>query len=1143
MTATRILACLWLLSSVRCLAAAEPFVQGRPLSYWLLLLNESEYRIPAPEMDSGPLRARMALRELDADSAPSAVPHLLAWFAERPYPDPEEAANRELLRHVLDRAGDAARLARPLLASFQPFDVQRPRRGDVPRLRRQVQEGDDQARYRAAELLLVADPSQAGLVVPFLAERLLDPDWATSTPEQLLARLGKDARAAVPHLAYRLQKEDRVSLATALAALDPDKAVDILKRKPMTLRQRVLRELTEKRSPGAATVAAALLGDTATLLDAAEALAVLEPQRAVAAVAALRAELRSLDPSLRLRSAVVLPLVDPTTTPEAVATLREIIRTEREADREAAVKVVRRLGKETVPVWLDLLDDPRWWYLALETLPRFGNAGQAAAPALKKLLRHEDTARATAAAWALAWIEPAALKEAIPALKKAATDRSVAVREVALLTLGHIGDGDAATLLVERLGQNTRPGELAAAAYALERLGKNAIPALSDALGAKDEQLQGNAARVLANLGPVARAALPALEQLQVKGSQLAQARAAFARARIGSPTEAATAVAALRRLVDKEDRASHEAALGLGRLARERDLARELVDLLKPSAPPVASLALCAAGPRPEIERLLLKRLRPSESVTLFDPYLLRALTAFGPSAWATVPSVVNTCRVEELRPLAEQTLAALGIPFSESLPRLLPMLQNVTLRPYVLALLRDMGKEAKDATTVLVEKKDVEALATFLSDRELVLARIKAQKWELLLDSRTGQADPEQVALVRGGGKELVSDLVALLRKQQGDKEYRLLLHTLSLAGEAAREGLPILRAALGGRQSPETEAILLPAAWRLRSLGIAAQELVPGLRVMVMDRLRKDARIWAAERLAELGKDALAAELELVKVVVRFEDNSAPWAALALIRMGKWDEALLKPLANLLNAKSTVDGQLVAAALAELGPQAGEVREQVFKHLQSVLRDKQTPDGDVVAFVRALVRIDPTKVDAVQKLLRLQARRGSFADTLGQLELGKAEVTILLDHLVAASGRHTQEEQRAVRRRLLALMGPPKQFRLRILEGHGVGTPEQWEMLALWGKREKDAIPTLIRILGEELDDLERGARRADLRRNCRSLADALGTIGFDAKEAVAVLKRMHHLREPELFLAAARALRRVDPKEARQLGIPE
>src|SRR5947207_1248648 len=82
----RLLACACFLLLALPSLAAEPFAQGKPLSYWLLLLRERELNADTRgdwhgSIGPEPSRTSHALRTL-GPSASSAVPVLLAWFRE-----------------------------------------------------------------------------------------------------------------------------------------------------------------------------------------------------------------------------------------------------------------------------------------------------------------------------------------------------------------------------------------------------------------------------------------------------------------------------------------------------------------------------------------------------------------------------------------------------------------------------------------------------------------------------------------------------------------------------------------------------------------------------------------------------------------------------------------------------------------------------------------------------------------------------------------------------------------------------------------------------------------------------------------------------------------------------------------------------
>lgn len=1173
MSVIRLLAWLWLLFAAQAVGAADPLLQGRPLSFWLLLLHENEYRLPYAEGDSGILRARLALGDLDADSAPTAVPHLLAWYAERPHPDPDQLVNRAFLQHVLARAGSAARPALPLLASFQPRSFAegpqhwqpekvdpvlraldpalhdrllcRATPADVPLLLRQLETGDDLSRCRAAELLIEATPTKAGPALPVLSRTLLDPDWIVPPghvpPELLLARMGEMAQAAVPLLVYRLLKEGSVSCASALAVLDPKVALEQLRRQPVALRQRVLRELVDRRLTASVPLIVGLLRDAETTLAATEALAVLDPRAAVAALPAVVAGLKAPEAALRLRWAALLPQLDAAKNADGVAVLRGLLRADQLSERAAALKLLPQFGKAAVPAWIDLLGDERWGQLALETLPRFGSDAVAAAPALKKLLRHQDKSQAVRAAWALAWIEPSALKEEIATLKEAVAEEGGATRELALMTLGHFGDGRLAPDFVDRLRLRGNPGEVAAAVYALRRLGKEAVPALVAGLQDAEPQIQGNAARTLADLGPVARAAVPALRDLGRKKPGVLRQRTAEALARIDPQGEGQAAVAALEDAAEYVSRTGEAAAISLGRLARDRDLAPELFRLLRTAKPDRSGLAFCAAGPRADLVPGLKKHLLPADNTPL-HPVLLRALSAYGPAANALIPAVLPSWRDPETRPLVEETLAALGTPQLADVEPWLLLLRDRAVRPRALAVLRHLGKAAGPLVEKLLADDDFDALAGLLPPRELVLARLKGKQWETLWDHRIGSYSEQDAALVRAGGAELVRDLSKLLEKKPVEVDRLLLLHALSLAGDVAVDAVPHFRAALKEKLLSHEAIIVVPAAWRLRTLGIPDAEFVPLLRSMLTRPSQWLSRTWAAERLSDLGKTALPAEPELREIIKTYPDNSAAWAVRALIGMNRADIALARIPIKLLSEGGRVDAELVLDTLGLFGSLASSASDELAKRLAAALVDQRTSDADLVPLVRALIRIDPPRTKAVRLMLtqHLGKRPRACALALAELgERGRPAVPELIDRY----RRLHHDNGGTTLLQALAVLGPDSKARVEALASSAPGGFPDCDILGVWGARAKEAVPALVRLLAAELDDVELGFEGAKIRRNCRVLAETLGKIGPEAQAAVAVLKRMHQRREPELYLTAARALRQIDAEAARALGIPE
>ncbi len=332
MTNRCILACAFAFSLAAPAPAREPLSQGKPLSYWLLLLRERELRIEPPgnegnALGAGPLQTSIALRELGAD-ARAAVPNLLAWFREGDSSAEGQRARAQYLVSALHDVGCTDRSLAPLLIgltslghddlaqaalqALKPIDPEthavltRQRNARLSaHFLEEFQAADPHQRLHALAGLAELDPVQAQIGLPFLNERLLDPVAAGSTrpeesldPTPILQQMGVAARSSAPLLEYRYRQEGKASFMIALANVAPEKAGPLLRRESADARKAILHLLAQSRTlqPTAAPLFADFLADRSVSLDAATALLRLDPGKAKKALPLFAEALNDLDP-------------------------------------------------------------------------------------------------------------------------------------------------------------------------------------------------------------------------------------------------------------------------------------------------------------------------------------------------------------------------------------------------------------------------------------------------------------------------------------------------------------------------------------------------------------------------------------------------------------------------------------------------------------------------------------------------------------------------------------------------------------------------------------------------------------------------------------------------------------------------------
>ena len=190
------------------------------------------------------------------------------------------------------------------------------------------------------------------------------------------------------------------------------------------------------------------------------------------------------------------------------------------AVREAATEALDKLrisSAATMAGFIEALKSahPSARRNAAEVLGELGPDAKTAVPSLVNSLDDEDNGVRWATTIALGEIGPDA-KVAVPALIKALGDKALEVRMRAAQALGKIGDEAAAPALTKALKDH----ELVAihAHYALAKITSKPqehVPSLIEALKGKAEDwtVRSNAAEALGEIGPDAKAAVPALTE------------------------------------------------------------------------------------------------------------------------------------------------------------------------------------------------------------------------------------------------------------------------------------------------------------------------------------------------------------------------------------------------------------------------------------------------------------------------------------------------------------------------------------------------------------------------------------------------------------------------------------------------------
>jgi HEAT repeat protein len=354
------------------------------------------------------------------------------------------------------------------------------------------------------------------------------------------------------------------------------------------------------------------------------------------------------------------------------------------------------------------------------------------AAGLADLLKDKELSRRVGAAIALGGMGQDA-REAKTALVKALKDPEPRVRLHAAFAAWKVAGQDEAAIPVLAALLKAREREIRRqAAAALGQIGpdaQDAVPALIKALQSDDQGLATMALHALNQIGPQAKTAVPALTKILKDGPSL-DLRMAAVRTVKDFGREARMAVPRL--LVMLKETAGPSRALvaeALGEIATAEEAGRALVEALRQADPGYKDLflhyhlstALQRLGPEviADLAKLLKEKNR---GVRLKAVEILRE---FGPAAKPALPALLQALQDKDDAVAVAVAEAVWHIGQRKETRAVLRRAlksKNSTVRQQAASILRQMGKQARDAVPSLLEAaKDSNLAVRFETIRAL--------------------------------------------------------------------------------------------------------------------------------------------------------------------------------------------------------------------------------------------------------------------------------------------------------------------------------------------------------------------------------------------------------------------------------------
>lgn len=967
-----------------------------------------------------------------------------------------------------------------------------------------------------------------------LTEALGDPDnpEVRAAAANALGQVGPRARPAVPALVRALDdKSDAVRLAAAraLSQLDPEAARPAI---PTLVRLVGMREpqhygaheVLQKLGPDGINGLIQALQDRDKQLRRAAAYGLGDLRvRGRAAVPALKAALRDDDPLVRALAGAALMRHDPRAEGARDAWLAGFDSTDLYV-REQALQTAMHLGpraKDAVPALARLAADADDWKMqsnALSTLASIGAGAKGALPALARLL-----------------------KEGRPE-----------VRDLAAHALGRIGTRDPAlipVLIDDVRARGHYPSHNGM--EALRRYGPEVVPHWLKALKDQDPDFRAVAISHLAHWpgadGDDVQAALT-----QALRDESPHVRLAAGAALLSRDRESAEMLATVMPLIKA---GLKDTAAGVR--ARAVQILQQIAIRREGGAPPaeVADLLLAAAKDKDRSVRAQALQvftrihLPPKEAFPVLlaalkdkDPNVRRTammgMHHFGPLTKEAVQALRDTLPGADEHVQAEivYALAKAGMDDKTLVPILVQLLKTSPhsyVRATAVNLIAGRGAAAREAMPLIEDA---------LQDEDMNLRQAAAYAMTQLdpASKRLPSALADTLGQVyrnrhpiryaqRTDKKPLGTDAAKVLMDiltSDGSPERRVgAIAGLALLVQEPERASKVLRGALNDDDA-RVRLYAAEALWLIhRDAGLVVPILIDGLK-------EKDSAQQALMLVQELGpaaKDAVPALIDLVRGP---DENLAAQAASSLGRIGPEAKAAIPALIEILKEGGT--DNLQWSAVHALGVFRRDAKDAVPHLLQLVQTTNEHARGSLLSTLSQIA----TAEEAMPTLIELLA--DPDADDPHQRlphELNMA-FRSYGDKAAGPVGKLLKHKEAAVRRRAAAVLhtlGPQAARALPDL------------LTALDDKDDEVAVPAAetiwhINRSRQVLATLTRGltARSSLLRQRA---AHALGLMGAEAKEAVPDLLAASRDPDRNVRRAVVQALRRIDPKAAKEAGDPE